>query len=854
MQAWKGLLARRRTEYALVLVFFLLITIIFTWPLLLHLHDGLTNNSSDTLCNTWIISWNSKTMFTQPARLFQANSFYPSRDTLAYSEILLPISLLASPIYYTTRNPILAYNILLVLGMVLSAFGCYLLVKELTGSRWGALAAGIFYAFCPYKMSLIGELHLLFAPFLPLMFLYFYRYQQTGQRKDLVLFGLFFLLQSLSSWHYLVFCAFAVALLLVWTAVFSRHKRDWLRLAGVLAAVLIAAALILPFALPYVRVHSRLPDFERSREDAEIFSAVPGDYLRVVPESLVYGSTPPPFREYVPGATAVLYPGLLVLILALAGLFVRRRENDDLLAFDRNSYRKGFLFFLLFTVVGIILTFGPSIGSVDNPVYMIPYNLGILKIIRFPTRFFLMVSLGLAVMAGYGIARIATRISQWRRNLGAGRLAAAALIFLLLLELATFNLVIYPIPVWGQVPDVYSWLEEQGDVEVVELPATILGPGSVRYDDWHIGFMPAQADYTTREALLQYYSIYHWKRIANGYSGYLPFFYRRIYTEMQAFPSQRSVDLLLALDIDYVIWHWDWVDADMEAAFRDRLSSTSGISLEGDFGNESVFRIEKRATATPEDLEVSMASPHEIPSGEGFNLAFMLRNAGDGPIAMAVEDPQSFRLRFLDTRGNEACEEKGEYRVPFFLEPGEETYVPLQAAAAPGRGSYTMELSLSGGLLGEWELSKDIEVMEPGDLIASAVLNGMVRAGGDHAEAGPIEADGTLPLSLEVDNTGTILWRSSWEKEQVGTGYPYGLVYVGALWMQGEEVVWEEQAAVLPCDVSPGQSIEAPILLRSPPVPGPYRLVLGLRDKELDWFGEIFVMEFEVKEAAGTPP
>lgn len=846
------ILTRRRVEYGVVLVFFLAIMVLFTWPLVLHLHDGVTNNSSDTLCNTWIISWNARTLPTHPSGLFQANSFYPSRDVLAYSEILIPPSILAIPILYATRNPVLSYNILLLLGMVFSAFFCYLLVREITGSRWGALAAGIFYAFCPYKMSLIGELHLLFAPFLPLMILYFYRFMKSGNRKYLIMFGLFFLLQSLSSWHYLIFCTLTLFFLWIWKAAFSRTRQGWLRLAGVLIVSLVAFALILPFAAPYFRAHSRLPDFERSLEEAELFSAVPGDYIRVIPESLVYGSKPPPFLEYTPVITAVLYPGLMVLLLAAAGFFLRRRDGNGPFGSEPDSYEGEFVFFFLLAVFGIILTFGPRIGGIYNPFYMVPYNLGLLKFMRFPTRFFLLVSLALAVLAGYGTRNFITWVSRRSRRVDYGRFAAAGIVILLLLELATFNLVVHPVPVWGEVPEVYSWLGEQGDIKIIDLPATSLGPGSLRYDDWNIGFMPAQADYTTREALSQYYSIYHRKDLVNGYSGYLPYFYRRIYTEMQSFPSPRSVDLLMALDIDFVVWHWDWVDEKDEMAYNNLLAAVPGLALERKSGDESLYRIEKRGTASPEELRLTLAAPLDVPANEGFNLALMVTNAGNGPLAMACEDSQPCTLRFTDKAGNTVYEEKTHFRIPLFLAAGEQTSIPVKASSCPSEGDYDIELLLGGDFIGDQRLTRGITVRAGSDLVGSAVLGGWLRGAGEDAGIRTISAGGTLPLLPEVYNNGAALWRSRWEEEEVGSGIPYGLVYINALWLQHGEAVWEEQAALLPCDISPGQLSGAPILLRAPPAPGRYQLSLILRDKDIGWFGDALVLEFEVRRDQGA--
>ena len=221
MKQWQagrleGLFSSKKREYALVILFFFLLAILFTWPLILHPHNGILGGRGDPLLNSWIISWDAKTMFTDPAALFQGNIIYPSRDVLAYSEHQFTLGLIAAPVYFIFRNPILAYNFVIFFSFVFAAFGCYLLVKELTGSRWGGLVAGSFYAFLPYLIAQLSHIQIFFAPFLPFMLLYLYRYLGRGRWRDLVLFGVFFVAQSLASWHYLMYSALAAGLLWLW--------------------------------------------------------------------------------------------------------------------------------------------------------------------------------------------------------------------------------------------------------------------------------------------------------------------------------------------------------------------------------------------------------------------------------------------------------------------------------------------------------------------------------------------------------------------------------------------------------------------------------------------------------------
>ncbi|MDY6796120.1 MAG: hypothetical protein SWK76_12725 [Actinomycetota bacterium] len=243
MAEMHGLLASKGKEYLLVLLCFLIMAILVTWPLILHIHDGIPGDAgfiedgdcygipSGSLHASWIVAWDAKTVFTDITDIFQANTFYPSRDSLAFSEYLILLGIIGAPVYHLTHNPVLTYNLLLLLGMIFSAFGCYLLIKELTGSRWGGMVGGLFFAYCPYHLARPDHLWLAFSVFLPFMLLYLYRFLAGDARKHLVLFALFFLAQSLVGWHYSVFCALAAGLLWLWSALFTREREGWGRLA-----------------------------------------------------------------------------------------------------------------------------------------------------------------------------------------------------------------------------------------------------------------------------------------------------------------------------------------------------------------------------------------------------------------------------------------------------------------------------------------------------------------------------------------------------------------------------------------------------------------------------------------------
>ena len=115
---------------AAVVLLFVVLSLVLTQPLALHLADAVEDRQ-DALLNVWITAWDGRQLLADPLHLFDANIFYPYPRTLAYSELLLGNALLALPVTAISGNPVLGYNLALLLSFVLSGLGTYLLVLKL---------------------------------------------------------------------------------------------------------------------------------------------------------------------------------------------------------------------------------------------------------------------------------------------------------------------------------------------------------------------------------------------------------------------------------------------------------------------------------------------------------------------------------------------------------------------------------------------------------------------------------------------------------------------------------------------------------------------------------------------------
>jgi len=139
-----------------VLLAFFILSLVFTYPLPLHLGSAVEDRQ-DALLNVWITAWDGHQLLADPLHLFDANIFHPYPRTLAYSELLLGNALLALPLTAVTGNPVLGYNIALLLSFALSALGAYLLVLRLTRSPAAGFVAGLVFAFSSYRLTNLAQ-------------------------------------------------------------------------------------------------------------------------------------------------------------------------------------------------------------------------------------------------------------------------------------------------------------------------------------------------------------------------------------------------------------------------------------------------------------------------------------------------------------------------------------------------------------------------------------------------------------------------------------------------------------------------------------------------------------------------
>jgi len=536
MDEASGTIARPR-ELVIVSIAGLLLALLMTWPLATGLADlGRTlGTDADGQYSIWNVAWVARAIVADPADLFDANIFFPHKTTLAYSEANLVEGIIGILPWWLSRNPWLTLNVVMLAGFTSAYAGAWLLLRHVSGDRGAAAAAAVLYAFCPYVMSHLSHIQLLFTGGIPVALLLVLRLAEEAAaaapvpsapvasafRRKLLLrgaaLGLAIAVQGLACAYYGIFAGLMTgyaALVLAATRRLWTSRAYWMALGiGSATAILVVA----PFFAQYLRV-SEETSFVRSLDDAARYSARIWDYLGSAARAhawlLAIARSAGSLRD-------VLFPGMLAIVLGAAGLVLvlRRRGISP-------RTRDGGVVAASLGLIALWASFGPSAG-----LYRLLYYLPTFSFLRAPSRFGLIVVLALAVLASIALARLFAALPGRRRALAAGIACA----------LAVADITVIPIRWYRapQIPAPYRVLAGSPRGVVAEFP--FYGERSA---------FPLHAQYML-------FSTSHWMPLVNGYSDVIPLDFREAAAVLDGFPGRDMFPVLARRRVRYITVHWD---------------------------------------------------------------------------------------------------------------------------------------------------------------------------------------------------------------------------------------------------------------------------------------------------------
>ena len=345
----------RYRELILVSLIFLFLTVVMTWPFIVHLNDSVVGSVGDNWYYVWLIKWFEKSLIELNGNPF----FVPTHNTpygwyLAYTEISLSNIIFALPISIL-GGPVLAYNGILILSFILSALFTYSWVKRLTGNSFAALISGALFAFSPYRLAhLNGHWPLMGTHWLVLhfMFLYLCLHQESINKKYAFLSGLGLGMASLSSMYYLYMTLVISSFYILGYILFIlRSVKESFLVKKVAFILLYSSPLLILSILPYfflayagIHNHHTLSVVDR-------FSASLNDYFLPAPIHFLWGHFIGTNYDRSLWIEQTIYPGLVVILFCFLTLIIKNYLSTS----------KPLIHFLLFVIsIAVILSMGTS--------------------------------------------------------------------------------------------------------------------------------------------------------------------------------------------------------------------------------------------------------------------------------------------------------------------------------------------------------------------------------------------------------------------------------------------------------------------------------------------------------------
>ena len=375
-----------------VVLLYVGLTVLMTFPLAWQWRDGLPGGSGDIWQNYWNLWWWKQCLLDGLNPLHSSLLFFPGGADLAFHTHSPFNQVLAMPVNLLFGEAA-AYNFCVLFALTLAGFGAYLLVRELTESSSAGFLAGLVFAYFPQTIEqTLEHLNLFSVQFIPLTLYYLLRWSRSMRSLDALAFGACFGLNALCSWHLGLKLAMVVTPWLAWLA--WRRRDSWSAFAkGAGAAATLALLMVLPLLAPMLVTIADGQDYFLKDPTNR---GIDPSYLLTPPfANPLFGewSEPRYMDRRYQAAGFICYLGFIPIALALLGAVRLGRRCWPWLAL--------FAFGLTLALGAHLLWNGTLHGSITLPFALLR-DIPLLANLRVANRFLILSSIALAVLVGYG--------------------------------------------------------------------------------------------------------------------------------------------------------------------------------------------------------------------------------------------------------------------------------------------------------------------------------------------------------------------------------------------------------------------------------------------------------------------
>ncbi len=321
----------RRFRQGWVILYFTVLAVLFTYPLIRQMGDAIVGQIGDNIYFIWLIRWYNQALFSlHTSPFFNANLNFPAGWNLASTDTVPAIMLYAVPLSWL-GGATWAYNLALLLGYILSGWIMFLWLREMTGSTWAGLVGGTLFAFSPNHQAhlVAGHLNLASTQWFPLYFWALYRLLRAPRfawKPALVAALSLGLISGVTPYYIYMTILFSGVFVAAWL---WQEGRQVLRLAlwqnlAVLGGA--GAVLALIPMLPYLSLNQQGGLASRSINYASSLAASPTDFILPSTDHFLWGTWIGAHFDRSLLVEATLYVGVVGGLLALLA-WIKRKES-----------------------------------------------------------------------------------------------------------------------------------------------------------------------------------------------------------------------------------------------------------------------------------------------------------------------------------------------------------------------------------------------------------------------------------------------------------------------------------------------------------------------------------------------
>ncbi|HYC54147.1 MAG TPA: hypothetical protein VEL28_04335 [Candidatus Binatia bacterium] len=632
-------------------------------------------------------AWNVRAILSANVRdLLDGPQCAPIHKAAALGEHMIETSILGIAGHLATGSPIAAFNLAALLGVLIAGSGTFLLVQRWTGSSGAAALAAVVFALHPSRLDDVAHPHVVGTHWLPWVLLSLERLLLHARASDAGLLAIFTALAALVGAYPMLGLAVFAGVFGI-TRVIGCWRSGSLRPDGLFMAafaVIAAGALVGSLVWQYAMVHQWWGGAAPVRPVSAWTTAevLPGSEhswgmlaLALAILALIVRS------PLTPAAAATDAPRATAASSSTAPAVSESSPTATPLVSGPRATRVPLASVLTATVAALLVFVPTEIGSLRMPsLYAVASSLSeSLQVVRAPAAAAVACVLGVAVLAGAGLAAVLARIPSptSRALLSAVAIAAAmAEIFHPRLSAAVFGIDrsvnLHPVAPSAEVLQALHALRESDDAGAVYDGPT--GRSALSF-------------FANASPIL--WSAWHGRRTSACYNSIVPLAYEQTSTIGRRIRTEAAVRELAAMGFTHVAWRTD-LDA---AGVAEGYGALDGAGKRLAFNSElAVWRLppppQTHAELSALRLELL---PGEVSQDDLFRTHLRVRVTNEHQRMWKLAPPAVpalAEITLTDAADGSATTIPGRFLLPLALDARAVTTVGLALSRAPQPGTY----------------------------------------------------------------------------------------------------------------------------------------------------------------------